>query len=426
MKHKAGARHDFVKRYGVPQGWRAVELKDIAEIIGGGTPSRQDQRYWGGSIPWVTPGDLTGSRAKFISTAFEHITELGLAESSAKLLPQGTILYTSRATIGAKAVTQVPMTTNQGFASFVSTGINREYFFHLLDLLYPAIRRLAAGTTFDEISKRELGKVWCAIPQHEDEQEAIARVLDATDAVIEQTLAAVKHADVLVTSLLHELLTSAGERLQQAGKPLTRLDAVATVDSGVTLGKDVTGFKTVTRPYLRVANVQDGHLNLNVVKQVTVRLSEVEKFELQPGDVLMTEGGDFDKLGRGALWEGQIPGCLHQNHVFRIRADRSKLDPRYFACVVESNIAKAYFNRVAKRTTNLASTNKTQVRALRFPLPDLSEQQRIADVLEASKAHGSALRAQLAAQEALKAALLRDLLTGRVRVGAATPATATA
>lgn len=424
MQSKLGARYDFTKRYGVPEGWRTVALNDIADIIGGGTPSRQDQRYWGGSIPWITPGDLTSSRVKHVSAAAEYITELGLAESSAKLLPPGTILYTSRATIGAKAVAQVPVTTNQGFASFISTGINREYFFHLLDLLYPAIRRLAAGTTFDEISKRELGKVWCAIPQSEDEQEAIAQVLDAADAAIEQTRTAVKQAEALGASLLHELLTSAGEQLQKASKSMTRLDVVATVESGVTLGKDVTGFKSVTRPYLRVANVQDGHLNLDVVKQVTVRLSEVEKFELQPGDVLMTEGGDFDKLGRGAMWEGQIPGCLHQNHVFRIRADRSKLDPRYFACVVESNISKAYFNRVAKRTTNLASTNKTQVRALRFPLPDLPEQQRIADVLDASKAHTRALRTKLTAQEALKAALLRDLLTGRVRVGVATPETA--
>lgn len=131
----------------------------------------------------------------------------------------------------------------------------------------------------------------------------------------------------------------------------------------------------------------------------------------------MTEGGDFDKLGRGAIWEGRIPGCLHQNHLFRIRPKRELLDPAFYALVVESDIAKRYFNRVAKRTTNLASTNKTQVRAFRFPVPPtLDEQRQIAAVMKASKATIAALSNKQAAVHELKKALMHDLLTGRVRV----------
>ena len=110
-------------------------------------------------------------------------------------------------------------------------------------------------------------------------------------------------------------------------------------------------------------------------------------FRLEVGDVLMTEGGDLDKLGRGTIWEGQIPNCLHQNHIFRIRANRALLVPEFFALVVESDIAKRYFNRVAKRTTNLASTNKTQVRAFQFPLPPTTDEQRqIVAIMKAAKA----------------------------------------
>jgi len=250
------------------------------------------------------------------------------------------------------------------------------------------------------------------------EQVAIAQVLDAVDTAIECMRTAIGQAEELDHSILHELLGQNAKNKPVKEWPLTRVDAVAVVDSGLTLGKDVTGFKSVTRPYLRVANVQDGHLNLDTIKFVSVRQSEVEKYELQPGDVLMTEGGDFDKLGRGALWDGQLPGCLHQNHVFRVRANQALLDPRYFACVVESDIAKAYFNRVAKRTTNLASTNKTQVRAFRFPLPTLSEQQRIADTVAATKAKVRTLCDKQQALQTLKAALLQDLLTGKVRAGA--------
>ena len=91
----------------------------------------------------------------------------------------------------------------------------------------------------------------------------------------------------------------------------------------------------------------------------------------------MTEGGDLDKLGRGTIWHGEIPNCLHQNHIFRVRAKQDQLRPYFFSLVVESDIAKRYFLRVAKRTTNLASINKTVLRAFRFPVPEPTEQEEI-------------------------------------------------
>jgi Restriction endonuclease S subunits len=185
----------------------------------------------------------------------------------------------------------------------------------------------------------------------------------------------------------------------------------------VTLGKDVSGFKSIELPYLRVANVQDGRLDLSEIKMVRVRVDEIENFRLEAGDVLMTEGGDLDKLGRGTIWEGQIPNCVHQNHIFRIRANRDLLVPEFFSLIVESDIAKRYFNRVAKRTTNLASTNKTQVRAFQFPLPPTTDEQRqIAAIMKAAKAKLAALLGKEQALTELKKSLMHDLLTGRVRV----------
>jgi type I restriction enzyme, S subunit len=232
----------------------------------------------------------------------------------------------------------------------------------------------------------------------------------------------VEHARALGRALLHDLLEGGlSKRQGQKHKrpphwQVKRVDEVAEVGSGVTLGKDVSGFKYVELPYLRVANVQDGHLDLRTIKTVKVRLDEADRYRLESGDVLMTEGGDLDKLGRGTLWEGQIPDCLHQNHIFRVRANRSELDPRFFALIVESDIAKSYFMRVAKRTTNLASTNKTQVRAFRFPVPPLSEQQQIADIASAAKARLQGLIDKESALVQLKRSLMHDLLTGKVRV----------
>jgi len=272
------------------------------------------------------------------------------------------------------------------------------------------------GTNYPAVNERDIRRLTIPVPA-EDEQVAIACVLNAADAAIGRALETLSKAHLLDHSLLHELLDRS--KKGPVHWIMKRVDEVADVGSGITLGKDVTGFRHVELPYLRVANVQDGHLDLKTIKTVKVRCEEVERYRLEPGDVLMTEGGDLDKLGRGTLWEGQIPDCLHQNHIFRIRADRAERDPRYFAFVVESDIAKRYFNRVAKRTTNLASTNKTQVRAFQFPLPSLDEQAEIADTMTASKATLASFKRKAEALQQLKKSLMQDLLTGAVRVNPA-------
>ena len=255
------------------------------------------------------------------------------------------------------------------------------------------------------------------------EQAGIVRILDAADTALERTRIALEHGRQVRHSLLHELLekgldpkVSTTSRHPKHWQTV-RVDEVATVGSGVTLGKDLSGRETVNLPYLRVANVQDGHLDLTTVKTVRIPVDEVPRYRLEAGDVLMTEGGDIDKLGRGSIWEGQIPDCLHQNHVFRIRPNSDLLEPAYYALIVESNIAKRYFSRVAKRTTNLASTNKTQVRAFRFPMPPTTNEQRqIIEVMRQTKALAQALATKESALRELKRSLAHDLLTGKVRV----------
>jgi type I restriction enzyme S subunit len=165
------------------------------------------------------------------------------------------------------------------------------------------------------------------------EQAAITRILDAVDIALEHTHADVERARELDHALLHELLERglAPDERSKHGRPrhwtMRRVDEVADVGSGVTLGKGVSGFKSVELPYPRVANVQDGSLDLSTIKTVRVRVDEVESYRLEPGDVLMTEGGDIDKLGRGTIWEGQIPDCLHQNHIFASARTGSSSSP---------------------------------------------------------------------------------------------------
>ncbi len=156
-----------------------------------------------------------------------------------------------------------------------------------------------------------------------------------------------------------------------------RFEDVATIAGGVTLGRKLGERKTVTLPYLRVANVQRGAFDLSIIKEVTIAENEIERYSLRENDLLMTEGGDWDKVGRAAVWIGQIPVCIHQNHVFRARMRSGELMPTWFERYFNSPEGRSYFESASKQTTNLASINMRQVRGCPIPFPPLGEQRRI-------------------------------------------------
>lgn len=194
------------------------------------------------------------------------------------------------------------------------------------------------------------------------------------------------------------------------------LSACAYVQTGIAKNSKNHRHDDIMIPYLRVANVQDGRLDLREMKMIQVSAKEAEACLLQVGDVVLTEGGDFDKLGRGFIWEGQIERCVHQNHVFAVRTNRDLLDPRFFAYLAQSPYGKAYFLSVAHKTTNLACINTTKLRAFPVLLPLPEEQREIARLLatlDAKIAHHEAKQGLL---RELFRTLLHDLLTARRRV----------
>jgi type I restriction enzyme, S subunit len=189
------------------------------------------------------------------------------------------------------------------------------------------------------------------------------------------------------------------------------LGEVGEIASGVTLGRKLRDGKARRVPYLRVANVKDGHLSLSDVYEIEAIEAEIEKLRLQYGDLLLTEGGDADKLGRGTFWKEQLPLCIHQNHIFRVRFDRQRFCPEFIAAQIASPYGKAYFLAHAKQTTGIATINQKVL--ARFPLlvPDFTEQRRIASILSeqlaAVERARAAAEAQLEAAEALPAAYAR-------------------
>ena len=163
--------------------WKDVRLGDVALVIGGGTPNTNIPDYWDGDIPWFTPSEI--GENKYVNISKRTITEKGLNDSSAKILPKGTILFTSRATIGAKAILTTEATTNQGFQSLVVTnGNNNEFIYYYLDIIINEIKQKASGSTFPEVSAESIRKTAIKIP-NVNEQNAIASVLVNADNEIE-------------------------------------------------------------------------------------------------------------------------------------------------------------------------------------------------------------------------------------------------
>lgn len=185
-----------------------------------------------------------------------------------------------------------------------------------------------------------------------------------------------------------------------------RFEDVALIAGGVTLGRKLGDRKTVTLPYLRVANVKRGEIDITVIKEVSIAENEIDRYTLRENDLLMTEGGDWDKVGRAAIWRAELPICLHQNHVFRARMRSTELTPFWFELYVNSPVGRGYFESASKQTTNLASINMRQVRSCPIPLPPLAEQRRIVAKVDELMALVDALEAQLAASRAAAAKLL--------------------
>ena len=268
------------------------------------------------------------------------------------------------------------------------------------------------------------------------EQQRIAAYLDATCAAIDGAVAAKRRQIETLDALRKTTITRAVTRgleddvkLESTGNvwmtsvprwwSLVCLKRISDIQTGLTLGKTYEG-PLIERPYLRVANVQDGHLDLDDVTPIEVPSAVAARVELRAGDVLMTEGGDLDKLGRGYLWNGQIPNCLHQNHIFAVRCFPHKLRPMFLTYATTSQYGRDYFEATGKRTTNLASTSSTKVGMFPVPLPPLTEQDEICDSLDAKltelKRIAEGIAAQTETLTAYRKSLIRERVTGQRRV----------
>lgn len=195
----------------------------------------------------------------------------------------------------------------------------------------------------------------------------------------------------------------------------TTLARVSDIKGGLAKGKKRgNGQQVRPIPYLRVANVQRGYLDLSEVKEIDATDAEIADLQLLPGDMLFNEGGDRDKLGRGWVWEGQIDACIHQNHVFRARAISAEMEPRLMS-MYTNTFGQSYFLGEGKQTTNLASISKAKLSALPVPVIPIDEQQILWRELSLQMAKVDAIDEQLQRQANNLSTLTQSILAKAFR-----------
>lgn len=255
---------------------------------------------------------------------------------------------------------------------------------------------LSGGSTRQRINLSSMAGRKVPLPKLEV-QIQVASLLDEQTAQIDALIAEKErllqrlteyqysHASRLMTRGLAEHADQQETSFPELGDlpahwTVKRLKFLGEVRSGIAKGKDHGERDTLSLPYLRVANVQDGYVDLAEVLEIEVGAHEVERFLLKKGDVLMNEGGDNDKLGRGTVWEGEIDPCVHQNHVFAVRLlDRTLAE--WVARFTSTDAARTYFFLRSKQSTNLASINQSNVRELPVPIPPEDERNAILEEL---------------------------------------------
>ncbi len=301
-------------------------------------------------------------------------------------------------------------------------GHDWRFLYHLLSGI--GLEALNSHSTIPGLNRENAYSIRVRLPD-KGEQHSIALALDAVEYAIGKEALAIEKATTLKRTVMRTLFTRGlrGESQKETeigpvpeSWDVVSLEDCAFVQTGAAKGRKFGDAEVAQVPYLRVANVQDGHLDLMEMKSIIIRKSEIDRYRLQHGDVVLTEGGDFDKLGRGFIWRGQLELCVHQNHVFAVRTDQNRLLPDFFAYQVQSDYGKAYFLKVAHKTTNLACINTTKLKAFPVLIPPLDQQREIVDILEAIDQKIDLHRKKRVVLDDLFKVLLHKLMTGEIRI----------
>lgn len=384
-----GAKPEVVP-FAIPESWKWVQLKNVGQIVGGGTPKTSESEYWNGDISWITPADLGKNSSKWIHKGVKSITRKGLKESSAKLMPSGSVVYSSRAPIGHIAIAGQELCTNQGCKSFVPNDqyITTEWAYYMLIARTKDIQSRASGTTFKEISGKGVGETWITLPSQAEQRRIVAKLeeafaeIDRAEKAYEelQTLAGVLRGQILQEAIQGKLvpqLTEEGvvEHIGAAPDEVpfeipeswqwVQLNRICTLKSGVDMSPSVLLNEPVVDsiPYI-TGGSQIGQSGELLITRWTSKATNIS----EKGDVLLICKGSG--LGRTAL---NSYGSVHiARQIMAIRKTKEAI-PQYLDLLLKWRWES--LRSAAKGV--IPGISRKDVLSLLVPLPPVTEQVRI-------------------------------------------------
>lgn len=374
-----------------------AKLGDIATYINGYAFKPQDWSDEG--IPIIRIQDLTGNSYQANRYNGEYASKYEVND--------GDVLISWSASLGVYIWHGEKAVLNQHIFKVVfdKERISKDFFVHQVGLILENAASDAHGATMKHLTKPVFDALPFYLPPYEKQCE-IAEVLDKVTSLISLRKQQLAKLDELVKARFVEMF---GDVLLNSMQwPEKTLENMADIVSGITKGRKTAEADLQEVPYMAVSNVKDGYIDWTTVKTILATRQEIEQYRLMPDDILMTEGGDPDKVGRGAIIKVPLKNSIHQNHIFRVRLDEQEILPSFFAEYLRHQKAKRYFLGCAKQTTGIASINMRQLRALPTLVPPLSLQKQFAAFVERVDRQKQTVQQSLEKLELMKKALMQE------------------
>lgn len=349
-----------------------MALSDTCVIVAGQSPDSKYYNFEKVGIPFFQ------GKADFGEL---YPTARVYCSNPIRVAEKGDILLSVRAPVGATNIAPFRCCIGRGLTAIrPKDGLHAKYLLYFLRYFESQLSQRGTGTTFNAVTQKTVKSIQVPVLSLHM-QEEIVRKIEELFSELDKAVEALETIQQQLVVYRQAVVTVAFPSMSKENT--VRLDSISTISGGITKGRKLDANDLIKLPYLRVANVQNGYLDLSEIKTIELKASEKDKYLLQFGDVLYTEGGDRDKLGRGTIWQNEIPDCVHQNHIFKARLNQKCANPKYVAYWSMSTPARNYFYSRGKQSVNLASINKTILSALLLPLPSLEEQTKIVQTIEA-------------------------------------------
>ena len=394
------------------KGWKECKLGDIAEVIGGGTPSTSKKEYWNGDIPWLTPRDLTGYNRTYISKGERGISELGLKYSSTRILPEGSVLITSRAPIGYVALAENPICTNQGFKSLV---LNRNiasnlFVYYWIKSNVEYLKSVGTGTTFEEISGSVVKDLDILLPPL-PEQKAIAAVLSSLDDKIDLLHRQNKTLEAMAETLFRQWFVEEADEGWEEGKISDLCIVITKGTTPTTLGHQ---FTETGINFVKAESITDtGDFIWNKFAKISDETHIfLNRSILQEGDILCSIAGT---IGRVAITTNDILPANTNQAIAILRVDNKKCFPEFIYLFMKSALFREIMDgkivHAVQPNLSLGEIGNSTLK-----IPPFSYLMNFKNVVQPIFAKKNENYNQIRTLAKLRDTLLPKLMSGEVRV----------